>query len=331
MRTISLLVLSIFISVSVIADAGAQDVVVDDTLDWHGYFPLKIGNEWQYFGESWDGSIGTLEEWYETWHILDDSLINDQLYYLMETSCYTISINSQFPFFTPSCNSGIRDTLYLRYDEKQANVVVRRMTAPGLYVDELRFRYDFRLDAPFGSYQTALSGLSYGYHNYEEALQISGDLVDTTVKSVQVISAIPDGLSFAHGIGFLRQRFDEGGGTDFKLIYARTDRGEYGEAIRVSNKDISRVSKDIVAEVYPNPSSGSITIGFRLPEVEVITISIHDIIGREIVQRELGVNVPGEHRETLDLDLGSGMYLVRVWAEDSVIATRSLVIISDRK
>jgi hypothetical protein len=45
---------------------------VHDTLDWRGYFPLEVGNVWQYDVEVWQGSFGTIGEWIEQWEIVGD-------------------------------------------------------------------------------------------------------------------------------------------------------------------------------------------------------------------------------------------------------------------
>ena len=65
-------------------------------------------------------------------------------------------------------------------------------------------------------------------------------------------------------------------------------------------------------QVYPNPSEGLINVVFSSQEDGDVVISIHDLLGRELLQ-EMYKEPSGEFAETIDLGkLTSGMYLLKV-------------------
>ncbi len=111
-----------------------------DTLDWHGYFPLAQGNLWQYFYVADQDPFGVTEEWYETWTIDGDTLINGQSYFVIETHCIMTFIYEGLG--RDQCD-GEYSQSYHRYDEERRNILVYRpLWDPP---DQLMFGYDFRL------------------------------------------------------------------------------------------------------------------------------------------------------------------------------------------
>jgi hypothetical protein len=71
----------------------------------------------------------------------------------------------------------------------------------------------------------------------------------------------------------------------------------------------------VVQPAWPNPSTGRFTIDFSLKEPGSVDISVVDVLGREVVRRDLGRYERGAHEASLDLESGgrtlsSGIYFV---------------------
>ncbi len=68
---------------------------------------------------------------------------------------------------------------------------------------------------------------------------------------------------------------------------------------------------------YPNPSTGSVVIPFRLPSRQWVALRVYDLLGREVrvlLDGEVGA---GLHEVRLDArGLAGGVYLVKMEAED---------------
>lgn len=273
----------------------AQEAI-PDTLDWHGYFPLKVNNSWQYYNESWI-SIIRLEEWYENWTVTEESLIDSMLFYTVKITCDSVYADSTYPYFSPSCIPHEEKQVLIRYDEERANIVERQTITPDSTVEKLWFIYDFDLSAPFYDFDPSehLPGGGYEY-GYEDELRLGGQRLSIPVKHISVVSAIPGGFSFAHSIGFLGSRFDEGGGTSQELVYAQIDGQEYGNFFRVDNDPRPGIAPTLSISAYPNPFRAITTLTIGVGKQVPITVKIIDMLGRE-VERLIDDKylLPGKH------------------------------------
>jgi uncharacterized protein (DUF1501 family) len=78
---------------------------------------------------------------------------------------------------------------------------------------------------------------------------------------------------------------------------------------------------------YPNPTSNSISINYRLKYDSTIAIEIMDISGRKIASSSKIPNQAGEH--TVDFDLSAysnGTYIVTFYSNDSIVKTEKIII-----
>jgi hypothetical protein len=66
--------------------------------------------------------------------------------------------------------------------------------------------------------------------------------------------------------------------------------------------------------VWPNPSTGPLSVTFTLPEEQPATLSVYDLGGRCVLEREVGALGPGQHTLALATNraLAPGVYLVRL-------------------
>ena len=72
-----------------------------------------------------------------------------------------------------------------------------------------------------------------------------------------------------------------------------------------------------VFQNYPNPFNPSTSIKYGLPEVSTVKINVFDIMGRQVVQDDLGTVSAGYHVYTVHAaggkgNLSSGIYLYKV-------------------
>jgi len=73
--------------------------------------------------------------------------------------------------------------------------------------------------------------------------------------------------------------------------------------------------------VAPNPTRGSATLAFSLPEAGPVRLAVYDVLGREVVRLADGEVPAGEHRASLpEGALAPGVYVVRLEAGGEVLA-----------
>jgi len=130
-----------------------------------------------------------------------------------------------------------------------------------------------------------------------------------------------DGICCAYGNGFFRLRSNgtlmaEGGQFGgLATTYFKT-----GTAVGIAENVL-----DGGLGLFPNPTSGMVTVQFDLPAAGTLNIEVRNILGGVITQR-LHVATVGSQQTTLDLsDLANGSYLISFYA-DGMSASRKLTI-----
>lgn len=83
-----------------------------------------------------------------------------------------------------------------------------------------------------------------------------------------------------------------------------------------------------LARIYPNPFSSRSVVPFEVPHASQVRISVHDMIGREVRVLVNGQISAGHHEAVLDGSrLASGVYLIRLQADDAIQATRKVLFL----
>jgi hypothetical protein len=79
--------------------------------------------------------------------------------------------------------------------------------------------------------------------------------------------------------------------------------------------------------VYPNPTAETMTVAFELENAEAATVTVYDVLGREVVVLAEGPQPAGVTTVSLEASrLPAGIYFVRL-ATDSATATQKVVVV----
>ncbi|HMB93621.1 MAG TPA: T9SS type A sorting domain-containing protein [Rhodothermales bacterium] len=313
MRITCILLLSLLFA----GAAPAQDtLVVVDTLDWQRYYPLEIGNTWEYEG------LDPLA----TSTIVGDTLANGHRYFIRRDSLAVVGTLG-----------GIMHMFYLRYDTAGTVVTLPSLEAdtmevplPVYYsrVDFPDFLAHFDMRAAFGDtlYYGAPDTLFYVWGSYNESLQIGNERVEAdALKCFGGVGFILRYECYATDIGFV------GGGNLYgsELKYARVGGKEYGESRAPSTavNDPPPVAEFSILSVYPNPMREEGSVVFTLGTPERVRIELFNALGQKVRSEGMGKQLPGQHRYRINGDgLASGVYFIHLTAGTGKGAVRSVVV-----
>lgn len=312
MKVTCIIILSLFLSGAV---RGQDTLIVADTLDWKRYYPLEIGNTWEYGGL--DRHIRT---------IVGDTLANDHRYFIRRDSIP--AAGTLGPFI---------QIFYVRYDTAGTVVTLLSLEADTMDVP-LPFDYN-RVDFPdflahfdmrtaFGDtlYYGAPDTLYHVQGGYNARWQIDKELVE--VDGLKIFRK--QGFSVGHeayatDIGFL------GGGNLFssELNYARVGGVEYGSRRSTPVERTAVVPEQFSIEtIYPNPFRIRTTVVYRLQKPSSITVEVFNIIGQRIWRERTSVHAAGEHKYELQSRAWSaGLYVVRLTSETGAQSVQSVIVI----
>ncbi len=286
--------------------AAAHAQVIPDTLDNRRYFPLAVGNEWQYVETAFITPIPS----YQRRRIVSDTLVHDRLYYKYVVERYDASF---FP--------GGGWTTWLRYNDAGGVVSFNDIADDTLAVDSTLQWYH----ADFGdSVDVGLLGrLAVVGGRYDTTIAIGGP-ERIPVAAIKILYE-PDPLGGpgyfqasvqAADFGFIQyEAFD---GPTGGLTYARIDGREYGvPAITVHREVEERApSSTRIVSIFPNPATSTVTIGYTSPLGTAARVEVFDALGRIVHRQTLeAAGVGGD----LSWDISewpAGLYLVR-WVDDT--------------
>jgi hypothetical protein len=278
----------------------AQTEPIPDTLDWRGYYPLQIGNEWEYVTDNFPRP----EVHYDRLRVVGDTLIEGVFYYVQRSQRYNADLEPE----------GKMASAYLRYDTTLKTVVVRPGSAQGEWGEEEAYLVDCELDVAFNQEYVCYSGLSLhisgGYCEDEWCNRFAADSID--VAATKHFNFGGPGITLVHGIGEIGGQF-EGSYAGRFLIYARINDGEYGSSeVRTSSEQSSVLSGLALTDVYPVPFSDVLHAEIHTPAGQSVTVEVFNAIG----QRVWSENVEGRgqvQRVRISAQgWGAGVYILRL-------------------
>ncbi len=281
----------------------AQPEAVPDTLDWRRYFPLEVGNEWQYeLREAFNQLGGFL-----SFRILADTTIEEQEYFVIERAVYD-SLGVRF-------HQRLRP---IRYDTSRASIVwfATYNDDGNVIIDEWDWEeVPCGLDLAFGSREECGYPVEY-FHNTIGGYgrQVVIDEVAYNVAAYKEFDSLGGGHGLATDIGLI-WRSSEGGGTFQRLVYARIGEMTYGSPVVMTSHEEKIALPDEVSirSVYPNPFVEQTTVAYSTERTGVVELMLYDMLGRLVWQQEIGMQPAGEHLAPLNsAGLAAGNYILRL-------------------
>ncbi len=297
---------------------SATDAVAD-TLDPQGYYPLQIGNAWEYV--MYEGGLHL--EWIWREEVTTDTLIGDTTFFGIEKTFY---------YRQPEDGSFRFSARSFRYRA----VVDGRLHewTPGWTEKTAPFFADFNscdslyayLGQPVtitGSYDTSfvIPPRQVGLHDTIRVLAIKKFFLPL------------ESYVYAYGIGLIQQGAEVGNLTT--LAYARIDGEEYGVRldllfdVRSLSFEPSPRSSTVRFELYPNPASAATYLSFILGSPSRVTIKVVDVAGRVVTVPLKGSYLgDGKHQIALDASsVVSGVYVVSLQFDGKNAASAKLVVV----
>lgn len=300
-------IINIAILLIIVSPCRAQDEVVPDTLDWRGYYPLEVGNVWEWRTEILYGYTG-----FDVREIISDTLLEGVQYFVQMEQRESYDANSGTEFKS-------RDTLLLRYDLENARVLSRQVSG------STEWDYTCDLGAAFGAtISCEYSGDTWVYGGYAAdgaEIYVGSDAVEYAAEKILV--TLGGGPSYYHGVGQLRD-IGEGnmGGTYF--TYLKLGNLEYGErAVGVSSERARRTAGATKVRVYPNP----------VREHAFVVVASEHRISSLLVANVLGRILPVQSTCRLNecilntASLSTGAYFVLLRFQNDETTTSTFVVV----
>lgn len=304
----------------VAAPALAQEPVPDTTAPWR-YYPLAVGNAWQYEVDRSDCGPPCPHPSFCRYHlaqeVVGDTLVGGLGYSVVAARWYPRP-GWGGPDLPPERH-------VVRYDTALALVVARTEVGEEPW-HEARMRC--RLDEPFPPEgggevpcpdSTATASMSGGP---ELPVDVGGQTYFTSAKGF-MISGFPSFVGdFAADIGFLGT-YELESCYEFSqtLLYARVDGIEYGSPVVAAEPDGTPLLA-LALIATPNPMTDELRLTLDLPAPGAVEVEAFDVLGRRVARR--GVRL-GTGPRVLRLDVSGwapGPYVVRATAGGATAMVR---------
>jgi hypothetical protein len=112
---------------------------------------------------------------------------------------------------------------------------------------------------------------------------------------------------------------------EYRVRYALSGKEGLSEGVR-----ITVTSENILAleGFRPNPAIVGAAISFALPDAGPAILEVHDVRGRLVFSRQVGLLGPGQHLVQLDgvATLGPGMYWLRLIRSDQTLTAKGILV-----
>lgn len=290
---------------------------IPDTLDWKGYFPIEIGNEWHYQTETYDFWPGVEVDYFQM-RIVGDTTLDANHYFVLHYSRFVPPDTISNPHID-----------FIRYDTTSATVVEYARLTDGSWREICYLGWLCELDGDFYGEESGVPGGRWVQETYPQPLVIAPDTVHD--PAYKVYSYLLGGHTVVHGLGWVRN--DQGdraaASSVTKLIYARVGDQTWGTNLVLTSTQQAEVpaAHFSIASLYPNPLRTTATVLLQIDQAAFLTIATYDMRGR-LVRRERRHFSPGVHSYLIQgEEFPSGPYLLRVMDEQGPFVSRTFIII----
>lgn len=264
------------------------------------YFPLNIGDMWQYHYHYDSGPpIGSVSKYFVK-SVTADSLLPNGRWYKKVVST----------------GPGTPGAVYLRVDSLTSSVYRYTLSA-GPSNEE-------KVDSLAASVGDTVS--DNGWPVVSCINSGTTTVLGTTTPAKDFLTMIlpQSTYTLAYGLGLVA-RIDPGEGPAWlypiytDLVYARINGIEFGHLVSVLREDESQPQTFVLKPNYPNPFNGSTTIAFSLSRRGEVSIEFYNVLGERvstIMAAHLG---PGDQQVRWTPDnLPTGIYICRLRSEERV-------------
>ncbi len=293
---------------------AAQDTIQPDTLDWHGYYPLEIGNVWEL---RFDGAFLNLVR---RQRIEADTLVAGHRWFVQTEFEGGIQFGQDVARY---------DTLLLRYDDPYGRVLALRPATGEEWDYTCDLSGDFGTEAwcgadldEFASTVPMRGGYAseprFGY----PLVVVGGDTVVYAAVKGSEQTPGPGLGSHYHGVGPVPEWGDDGYGGTIVFSYLRLGGVEYGKAAEFVGIEELPERKAPLVSIYPNPARETLWITSEGVH-GVRSVALYDSRGRLWMRR-------GACGSPCEVDLGAlapGVYLVEVELDAGVSVKRGVVVV----
>ena len=288
--------LYLILVLTIVTSAVAQDSLAQ-------YHPLSKGNIWIYqaFGPP-------NRTWYVHREIVGDSIIGGKRYRIItESNSLDLSVGSSFA----------------RFDTSTGCYFTRTISA------------DILEDSTFTFTPNSSFGGSYDckvFKRLDTGLVLKTLTTTRQIGEGKLVKEDEFSWSYSYGIGLIFQ-------TDvslttlmpistMQLVYAKIDGKEYGSIPVSVNIRGKRVPETFaLSQNYPNPFNPATTISFDLPSRSLVSLTIFNLLGKEVLSVVSGELEAGSYtRQWNAKDVPSGLYFYRLQA-GNFIQTKKLILL----
>ena len=308
--------------------ASAALAQTPDPTPPHLYYPLAVGNEWEYANI---GSLPSGEGWYTRREIPRDSVYGGQRYFVEVTSRVDLNWNgwgraprARRPLRhghggrRPSWTEGGREFAFGPYClDADFNVTLRCWSDPGEVPGGDTF-VDGGLDAqiPLGR------GPGITGEGTTDSLRVRALKVFYPANLPVDPTTIP---YYAAPIGYAGESPGYCAACRRNLSFARVhldDGTVYEVGARYTDGEDGPEAQRFALVISPNPTSGPLAVAFGLDAPAAVTAEAFDALGRRVWRHETAL---GAGPRRLDVDVAAwapGLYVVRVMAGGEVATAR---------
>lgn len=289
--------------------------VCPDTTNWQRYFPLEVGNRWQYRVDRFiepDYVHGT--------EIVGETEIDGESYVLARRCAQGASEDE------PTCGEPVP----IRYDETDRVVVRRFEDSEGNVSFRPYHTSDFGgpqpLDAPFGA--GMVEGCSC-FLDVSGAYGVGFEGLGDTEKTFD--DGFQGTVTLVAGVGVVDS---ESGKNDFfeTLVYARVGGAQVGsppfEFPTAGEDEGLPLAQSGFTALFPNPARETATARYTLGTAHSVTLAVLDVLGRRVRTLNPGRQVAGPHEVHVETSaLPAGLYLLQLRSDDTVLAAQRLAVV----
>ena len=241
----------------------SESQAVADTLDPRGYYPLAVGNVWEYIVK--DGPF--FGNPYRD-EVIADTLIEDIPFFKIQRTTYTYDANVITNSTTQYVYRAMTDSSMLEWHNES------------IVSGAIRFDQDFN-----SCYQVGEFGLMevFGAYDQNFGVEVDEDTVYHAVPALKQIGSEFLSTVYAWGVGPIRIDGDPVVVTS--LTYVSTDEAVYGKllrerfAISVANEEEARLTRSPEIELFPYPMRSIGTMRLKHAEAGAHTVTVYDLLG----------------------------------------------------